>query len=605
MIRDLSGRTLSGIVVISDGGSNAGIDPQSAQDQARRAGTRLLTVGVGSSDPPVNLSVATVQAPTDVHIGDPYDIKAFVQGQGMDGQSVKVELLMRSETQSAPPTLLETQQVPITEDGVPAEVTFSQTPSVAGNVEFVIRATSDQAISELTTDDNERRKLVNIFERKTRVLLVAGGPMRDYRFVRNMIYRHPAMQVDVWLQTIDADTLPKVTQDSDEIISEFPGDAAKLFEYDVIIAFDADWSRLTAESQQLLGDWVSRHAGGLILVAGDVFTPELASTVGSELIQELFPVYLNPMVLDFQMESRRVQPWTINFTPDGKEAGFLALSESADAPNPWDEFDGVYRCYPTGGAKAGATVYAQFSDPTAQTEHGAPILIASQFYGSGRTLFLGTPELWRLRSVSDEYYDRFWTRAVREVGQGRTERGQSRGLLLIERDQYVLGQTIRVRAQLYDPQMADLAAESVPIEIYDPDGRPLEPQRTLLQESNRAGQFSGSFRVGKQGTWQIVLPVPDSNDKLVERIEVVPPNLETDHPEQNAALLNQLASETGGQYFSIDTAAEEIPKQLVDRSEQVPIEERLKSLWDRQWVLYLLVGFLAVEWLSRKLLKLA
>jgi hypothetical protein len=35
------------------------------------------------------------------------------------------------------------------------------------------------------------------------------------------------------------------------------------------------------------------------------------------------------------------------------------------------------------------------------------------------------------------------------------------------------------------------------------------------------------------------------------------------------------------------------------------VDEQLRALWDRQWVLYLLVGLLGVEWLTRKLLRLA
>ena len=33
--------------------------------------------------------------------------------------------------------------------------------------------------------------------------------------------------------------------------------------------------------------------------------------------------------------------------------------------------------------------------------------------------------LWRLRAVSDEDYDRFWTKLIREVAQGRTKKGVS------------------------------------------------------------------------------------------------------------------------------------------------------------------------------------
>ncbi len=35
------------------------------------------------------------------------------------------------------------------------------------------------------------------------------------------------------------------------------------------------------------------------------------------------------------------------------------------------------------------------------------------------------------------------------------------------------------------------------------------------------------------------------------------------------------------------------------------IDQRIKELWDRSWVLYLLVTLFGLEWLTRKLLRLA
>ena len=84
------------------------------------------------------------------------------------------------------------------------------------------------------------------------------------------------------------------------------------------------------------------------------------------------------------------------------------------------------------------------------------------------------------------------------------------------------------------------------------------------------------------------------------------PNLEFDHPEQNEPLLRALArKETGGAYLTLDQVASELPKLLPDRTTERIQYDFPRTLWDRQWVLYLLVGLLAAEWLTRKLLKLA
>jgi hypothetical protein len=244
-----------------------------------------------------------------------------------------------------------------------------------------------------------------------------------------------------------------------------------------------------------------------------------------------------------------------------------------------------------------------------QNEHGQPILFAAQFYGSGRTFFLGSPEMWRLRAVDEEYFERFWTKAIREVGQGRLRRGTARGLLLLERNQYALGQTIRIRANLLDPQLAPLEVESVELDVFDPHGAPLASPRTLKRdrERDKVGQYWADFRAAVPGTYRVLVrPQPDDEKQnLTAKIDVVLPNLESDNPRQNAKLLTDLARETGGKYLTLDKAAAELPGLLPDRGERFAVDEQLRALWDREWVLYLLVGLLGSEWVIRKLLRLA
>ena len=431
--------------------------------------------------------------------------------------------------------------------------------------------------------------------------------MRDYRFVRNMLYRHPAVDVDVVLQSIDPAMIGNISQEADELLVHFPSTPGELFEYDVIIAFDPDWQEIPPDSLKLINEWVDRHSGGLILVAGDVYTPELAgATADLSPILDLFPVYLHSFLMDLQLDKSSDQAWPVALTREGQEAGFLQLADDpAASAGVWKDFEGMYRAYPTAGSKPGATVYGLFSDPRAQNEHGQPVLLASQFYGSGRTLYLGSGEMWRLRSVSEEYYDRFWTKAIREVGQGRLKRGARRAMLLPERERYYLGQTVRVRARVLDPQYKPVEREAVALEVFDPSGKPMVPARQLLRDRNRPGEFVGDFRVTQPGKYRLQLPVPESSDVELKDVTVRIPDLEKDHPEQNARLLTDLVRDTGGQYLQLDEAQRAIPALLPNRGEEYTIDDRLQTLWDRQWVLFLLVGLLSVEWLTRKLLKLA
>ena len=610
LIRQSAGRTLSGIVVITDGVSNAGIDPTTAHDRALTTKTRLITVGTGTTDQPVNLAVSEIASPTDVQMGDPFEITAFIQGNGLAGREVEVELLMKAETDNDPISV-ERKSTVLPEDGLPVEVKFPRNPTEAGRVTYIVRATTPNRIAEFNAQDNEQSFSVNVFDRPTRVLLVAGGPMRDYQFVRNMLFRHKSFDVDVLLQSGGRGT----SQESNNLLASFPEGREQLYEYDVVMTFDPDWKSIPAETFKLMYDWVSLEGGGLILVASDVNTPALAglsdpNAAGAandeqfKPLLDLYPVILSSYFTASRFDQDSGQPWPIQFTKEGQSVGFLQLTDDPmTSAARWKEFAGVYRCYPTNGHKAGAKVYAYFSDPRAAAE--PPVLMAGQPLNKGFVFYLGSAEMWRLRAVSEDDYDRFWIKTIREVGQGRSKRGTKRGLLMPDSHKFLIGQTARVRARVLDAKYEPLEAATVSLEVYDPTGKPLTPARQLRRDPSSPGIFVGDFRVSLPGTYKLELTLPDSREQVTDEIVVALPKLEDENIRQNVRLLTDLVRDTGGKYLTIDTALAELPALLPDRGEQFYIPERLRTLWDREWVMYLLVGILSVEWLTRKLLKLA
>ncbi|HBL42378.1 MAG TPA: hypothetical protein DDZ90_03180, partial [Planctomycetaceae bacterium] len=510
--------------------------------------------------------------------------------------------LLRKAPGEADPTVVETRDVLLpTEDSLPLDIKFERVPATEGEIGYVVRARGNQLVGDANDMDNELAHSVNVFSRPTRVLVIAGGPMRDYRFARTMLYRHPSIQSSVWLQSAP----PGVSQDANELLYEFP-QRADLFEYDVVLAFDVNWELLSAEQMQNLNEWVSSAGGGIVMVAGDVYTPKLAQESEKyQSILDLYPVFINSFVRDY-LDEEATQIRRIEWTQAGLDAGFLMLTDDpATSRQLWENFPGIYRCYPSNGAKAAATVYAHFPDPKTQTEFGFSILMASQYYGEGRCFYLGSPEMWRLRSIDEDYYDRFWTKLIRNIGQGRTKRGTKRGTLILERDEYVLGQTVSVRVRLLDPEFKPLIQESVPMEVIDPRGRPLVPNLLLMQDRNRPGEYVASFRAGLPGKYRFEITVPDSKGQVVNgSLTVLLPRLEDESLSQNVKGLKELARDTGGQYLALEEA-EQIPALLPDQGEEFLVDERLKTLWDQGWVFFLLAGLLAAEWLTRKLFKLA
>lgn len=610
MIGQVAGRTLSGIVVLTDGQLNAGLGIEAATLRAERSETKLISVGVGSDRPQVNLWLAGMQSPNDVHRGDPFDISVTVQGNGLNEQSGVIQLFQQTAgSDGNDRRKVDEQPFQFSTEELPAEVRFQQQLNVPGKYEYVAVANlADVQLRELTVEDNQRRREVEATDRKIKVLVISSGPMRDYQFVRNTLYRHSGIESDVWLQTVSEDNLGFVSQEAEKLLTSFPKTEAELFEYDVIVAFDADWSLLAARQQTFLNRWVDEHSGGIIFVAGELFTPELARDAEKYRdIAVLYPVVLNRMLSELKVSQRADTPWPVLLTAEGRASEFLKIADATGKADVdlWKKFKGIYRSYPVRSLRDGAVVLAQYGNPRARTQDGQPPFLATQFYGKGRTMFVSSAETWRLRAISAEGHQRFWTSMIREVGQGRRSRGRSRGLLLLDRTEVSPGQTVTVRAQLYDSRMQALQRESVPVSIVDADGRPVSVPDSLRGDSRRPGQFVATFRPSRQGQYRVTVPVPESSDVLQANIEVVLPNLESENPSQNVAMLTKLTADTGGVYLSLNELATRLPELLPDRSEPVIVDEQLKTLWDRQWLMYLMAGLLALEWALRRVVRLS
>ena len=150
--------------------------------------------------------------------------------------------------------------------------------------------------------------------------------------------------------------------------------------------------------------------------------------------------------------------------------------------------------------------------------------------------------------VDPAYFEVLYTKLIRHVSQGRILRGSSRGALLVERDRYELGETVVVRARLSDAQHKPLTDDSVTAQLLRPDGA-TEPVK-LTAEADRPGMYVGQATVLQEGTYQLALSLPGSNEEPLSRyLQVRVPDLERTHAERNEPLLASIAKETGGIYY--------------------------------------------------------
>ena len=67
--------------------------------------------------------------------------------------------------------------------------------------------------------------------------------MRDYQYLRTLLFRDKSMKVDVLLQSGQ----PGMSQEATNILSDFPASRQEMADYDCLVAFDPDWKALKPE----------------------------------------------------------------------------------------------------------------------------------------------------------------------------------------------------------------------------------------------------------------------------------------------------------------------------------------------------------------------
>ena len=619
LIRDQRNAPISGIVLVSDGGQNAGATPDSAIDLAREARIPVFTLGIGSEKRPTSVRVTEFRVPARAFPGDKFVMHGSIRGRGQPGISVTVQLYSREGDAAKDPaqrgrgTLLETKSVSLGADGEIVPVQIEQSPDKLGRRTYCLRVVPPSG--DLSQEEKFLEAEVDVVDRKNHVLLLAGGPMRDYQYLRSTLFRDKTISVDVLLQTAQAG----MSQEAGKLLDDFPSKREDLYSYDCIVGFDPDWLALKPEQVDLLEKWVGDEGGGLIVVAGPVYAGKGADSWVQDArmnkIRNLYPVEFNRSITSrSNVFYGSEDPWRLDFTREGLRADYLWLGDTSDMSQlAWSQLTGVYSFCPIRAPKGAASVLARFSDPrTAQGDKQPPYFV-EQFYGAGRVFYMASGETWRLRRNDTDYFDQLWIKLIRHISQGRLMRQSSRGTLLLGQDRYVVGNSVEVRAQLTAPNLAPLVAPNVTVQVRN-NGLVQKPI-TLLPDPSRAGMFQGQFQALREGEYRLDLPVPGSADeKLTRTFRVSVPKLEEENPQRNTALLKEIASKTGGLYYDDLMAAmrSSTKPPLVDklpdvaRTEMIPEDANPET--ERQWLKWMMLGLLILlcfEWTVRRLAKLA
>lgn len=621
LINKERGGTVAGIIIATDGGDNFGSEPKIAIRAAQDAEIPIFAVGLGSKATPINVGVVDVEAPAKLYPKDEFTVSGLIRASGLEGRTVTVTLLSNRDGDQGE-QVEDERRVKLAADGEKIAVRFKLDPKGEDDIgSWVYKVRVKAPDGDAEERDDARTAAVEVVGQQNKVLILAGGPTREFRFLRNQLFRDPDTFTGVLLQSAPEGH----SQESDVLLDEFPTTEDDLFEYDCVVAFDPDWSKLSDDQVRMLERFLAEKAGGLVVVAGPIFTPIWSNRrrgdFAADTIKGMYPVvFFHAGAANLRLgRFGGEEPWPLEFSRDGREAEYLWLTDdSITSEQAWEDFEGVYGYYEVREPKKGAKVFARFSDPETAISGVQPIYLAGHMYGAGRVFFQASGEMWRVREVDDTYFEQYYTKVIRWASQGRLLRDSSRGVLLLDQDRVLVGEHVVVTAILQDAQHNPLNQETVAAMIVSPDGdrKPLTLER--VKDGARDGMYAADFIAEQDGDYSVQLQIPQSTkeeDVLNATVRARIPDLEVEKPQRNDSLLTELAVGTGGEYYVGFDAAMNRGRGDVAIHRRIESHERrtwLPGTPDKpfrytlmMWLLGLICGALCLEWSIRRLSRLA
>jgi hypothetical protein len=605
------GQPLAGVLVVSDGQSNAGEDVRKVAEQAGRDGVTVHALAVGTEQGPSNARLVDLEISPVVFVRDPTEISVLFESRGLTGHSGIVTLDQRHD--SGAWTELARDEVTFGQDAVLGRLTFKFTPEATGQYDF--RARISDAGPELTDSDNALTKTVKVVRQRVRALLIAGSPAPEVQFLRNALLRDTALEFASWLQSAGEG----YEHIGHRPIRRLPANLQELSQYDVVILFDPDVQALGANWSEMLQKFVGSAGGGLIFVAGELHSQQLlsggeaAATGGVDRSWlRVLPVVSEPglyqSTADVRLSSR--ESWTLELTPEGDSDPIFRF---ADQPSHNREvlasLPGMFWHCPVTRAKPAATVLAHHGDPRMRNSFGRHVLMATQRYGPGRTVFIGFDSTYRWRYLHEEYFDGFWARLIDRVGRSKALGGRYPFTLATDKSTYRPGDRVLLRADWIQSGDDASPASELRGEVEAPSGDPISIE--LEPQPNKEGSLETSFAVDQPGPYLVrVVPTvaATGGEETALRpatlsFRVEPRSQELDKATLDRALLEDMTRAAGGQVVTL-ADNRRIPEAFkIKRVERV-LEYR-DELWDAPVWFGLLVVVLTAEWLLRKRCRMA
>ncbi|MBG83469.1 MAG: hypothetical protein CMJ40_02860 [Phycisphaerae bacterium] len=587
LLDSVSGRSLSGIILFSDGRTTSILD----RGLLRRLQTNsipVFTVPLGSPSSVNDIGIIDIDHPENAFIKDSVPIVVTLGLTGGDSGSEIVIRLRDDQTD----TVLDERSVVIDPDDPRVLLTATLDEPGIRKLKVELAAGDDDLISE----NNQRFIKIDVIDRPIRILYVEGYPRWEYRYLKNLLIREESIESSIMLLSADME----FAQEGDLALERLPRSREEMNRFDLIIIGDVPAGFFTDEQLELVSESVSSEGTGLLWIGGRRSNP---STWNQSSLDDLLP-FTPPFDLQNITGGVLVEP-----TETASELGLFIVDPQTDdgwipdlsrRSTGWSLLRSVQRIA-SSQLKPTTEVLANVID---QDDSSHPGVMMMRF-GAGQVIYSSFDDIWRWRfGRGEELTDRWWLGILRLMARQSIDSSGRIGEISLDSPIPSPGTPTTMRLAVFDESVSRRIQDLVVVSVRDLDGG--EISEVELIRENDGSEWSSEWTPRDEGEFELVFSSSETSrlfqDGMKSSIMVRMPeaeyrNLDTDH-----GLLELISRETGGSVLNPDSM-NLLPDALPNRD--VLIENPIRvSIWNSGFFFLVLILLLGFEWALRRMVRM-
>ena len=550
----------------------------------------LVPVGVGREAFDRDIQITRVETPRSTLKGTTLAVDVVISHTGFAG--AKVPLNVEDEGR-----IVSSQEVtlPSSGDSTTVRVTFTANDAGPRLFRFQVPPQTDEQV----TQNNTRDALVEVHDRREKILYMEGEPRFEAKFIRRAVEDDTNLQVVILQRTAEDKYLRLDVGSPDELVGGFPKTREELFSYRAVILGSVEAASFSPDQLRMLADFVSKRGGGLLMLGGRRSFAE-GGWAGTP-VAEVLPV-------DMEAPVRGAASYFSQLTVKPTRAGSSYPVTQLPPADPkaragssrWDDLPQLSAVNAIRAVKPGATVLLTGTDDRRQEQ----VVLAYQRYGRGKALALPVQDSWIWKmdatiAVEDTTHATFWRRLVRWLVDGVPE-----PVAITTSERVEPGEPLKLTAEVVDPAFVEVNDARVIAQVTTPSGKVVDVP--LEWSVTKDGDYRGQYVPDEPGLYEIRANATRTQGDLgtsVVHARASAGDAEYFDAAMRSSLLQRVAEETGGRYFTSENVSA-LPEAINYSGRGVTVVEE-RDLWDMPIILIGMLALLGAEWGYRRTRGLA